>query len=192
MQRRRGEALESALLEAAWDELIERGYAAFTMDAVAQRAGTSKPVVYRRWADKTELIRAAIRHGSASQAVVDDPDTGSLRGDILALAEQMNASRVAVIATAGVFLGEFYRETGTTLADIRELILQGRESRLGRLYERAAARGEIDPAKLTPLIMELPFDLFRHQALMTLKPVPVELMAEIVDTVLLPLLRPED
>lgn len=192
MQRRRGEALESALLEAAWDELVENGYAAFTIDAVAQRAGTSKPVVYRRWSDKTELIMAAIRHTGAGQAVVDDPDTGSLRGDILALARQMNETRVALIATGGVFLGEFYRETGTTLADVREAILQGRDSLRDRIFERAVERGEVDPAKLTPMIMDMPFDLFRHRALMTLKPVPVELMAEIVDTILLPLVRPED
>lgn len=192
MQRRRGEALESALLQAAWDELMEHGYAAFTIDAVAQRAGTSKPVVYRRWGDKAELIVAAIQHISARQPAVADPDTGTLRGDILELARQMNESRVAVIATAGVLLGEFYRETGTTLADLRDLILQGRESMRERIFDRAVARGEADPAKLTPLIMDLPFDLFRHRALMTLKPVPVELMEEIVDTVLLPLIRPEE
>ena len=47
-QRRRGIALEEALLDAAWAELTERGYDGFTIDAVAARAGTSRAVLYRR------------------------------------------------------------------------------------------------------------------------------------------------
>ena len=47
-QRRRGPALEEALLDAAWTELTERGYDEMTIDAVAVRAGTSRAVLYRR------------------------------------------------------------------------------------------------------------------------------------------------
>jgi AcrR family transcriptional regulator len=48
MHRRRGRHLEDALLDAAWAELTERGYAGFTLESVAKRAGTSTPVIYRR------------------------------------------------------------------------------------------------------------------------------------------------
>ena len=59
-QRRRGAALENALLDAAWDELVEKGYDGFTIESVAERAQTARAVIYRRWATKPELMRAAI------------------------------------------------------------------------------------------------------------------------------------
>jgi len=58
-RRRYGAALEEALLDAAWDELGEIGYAGFTVDAVARRAGTSRPVLYRRWPSRARLVLAA-------------------------------------------------------------------------------------------------------------------------------------
>jgi AcrR family transcriptional regulator len=61
MTRRRGEALEDALLDAAWDELVEVGYGRFTIDGVAARAGTSRPVIYRRWPVRSDLAIAAVR-----------------------------------------------------------------------------------------------------------------------------------
>ena len=60
--RRRGAELEEALLEAAWQELEERGYAGLTMENVATRAGTSRPVIARRWRSKAELTIATLRH----------------------------------------------------------------------------------------------------------------------------------
>ena len=62
LTRRRGPELENALLEAAYAELVEGGLAAFTLDGVASRAHTSRPVLYRRWATREELVIAAIRH----------------------------------------------------------------------------------------------------------------------------------
>ncbi|RYY09760.1 MAG: TetR/AcrR family transcriptional regulator, partial [Alphaproteobacteria bacterium] len=60
--RRRGAALEDAILAAAWIELQNSGYTNFTYEAVARRAETSRPVLYRRWQTKLELALAAIRH----------------------------------------------------------------------------------------------------------------------------------
>ena len=82
--RRRGAALDDALLDAAWQELVERGYGALTFDSVAQRAATSRPVIARRWATKPDLVRAAVGHELLRQ-VIAIPDTGSLREDTLAL-----------------------------------------------------------------------------------------------------------
>lgn len=59
--RRRGEALEAALLDAAWAELQSSGYAGLTMEAVADRAGTSRAVLYRRLRSRPELVVAAMR-----------------------------------------------------------------------------------------------------------------------------------
>src|SRR3954454_12065518 len=79
--RRRGEELEQAILHAAAEELRESGYAGMTMDRVAQRAGTNKNAIYRRWPHRAALGIAAYRH--LSDAAMPDPDTGSLRGDAL-------------------------------------------------------------------------------------------------------------
>src|ERR1700744_4599906 len=83
-RRRRGQELESALLEAAWDELVEVGFAALTMESIAARAHTGIAVLYRRWPNKGELVLAAIAHFGRAHPV-EIPDTGTLRGDLLAL-----------------------------------------------------------------------------------------------------------
>src|ERR1700684_675894 len=82
--RRRGAALEAALLDAAGAELQDTGYQAMTMEAVADRAGTSRAVLYRRWPKRAELAVAALRrHQPLLSGPI--PDTGSLRGDVVAL-----------------------------------------------------------------------------------------------------------
>src|SRR6478752_4687155 len=95
-RRRRGAALESALLDAAWDELDEHGFAALTMEAVAARAGTSRPVLARRWATRSDLALAAIRHHFAAEPI-QVPDHGSLREDTLDLLRQMNTRRRGLV-----------------------------------------------------------------------------------------------
>lgn len=187
-QRRRGEALEVALLDAAWAELAERGYADFTLDGVAERANTSTPVLYRRWADRATLVEAAVAHASARSAF-EPPDTGSLRGDLMATMTLANQTRADLIAAAAVQLGSYYREAGSSLAQLRAQELAGRRSRMETLLERAVARGEVEEAALSPRIVALPFDLFRHEVLTTLQPVPMEVIEEIVDDVFLPLVR---
>ncbi len=55
------------------------------------------------------------------------------------------------------------------------------------ILERAAARGEADASTVTDRIASLPVDLFRHEVLTTLAPVPADVIEEIVDTIFLPL-----
>jgi AcrR family transcriptional regulator len=188
VERRRGEALEAAILEAAWDELSERGYANLTVDSVAQRAGTSKPVLYRRWADKQKLVEAAVVHRNAIQPITLF-DTGSLRGDLIATLTELDEKRGRFLAQLSLLLAGYFAETETSLAELREMFLVARRSGRDEMMERAIERGELDPAKLTPRIAALPFDLLRAEVLMTLRPVPPEVIEEIVDTIFLPLVR---
>jgi AcrR family transcriptional regulator len=60
--RRRGQELENALLDAAWEELVTAGFASLTMESVAARAKTGVAVLYRRWPNKGDLVLAAIDH----------------------------------------------------------------------------------------------------------------------------------
>src|ERR1700742_1254511 len=82
-RRRHGQELESALLTAAMDELVQAGYARLTMESVARRAGTSEPVLYRRWPNKDRLVLAAMEHYRDAHPIAL-PDTGALRSDLLA------------------------------------------------------------------------------------------------------------
>lgn len=186
-QRRRGRALEEALLDAAWAELAERGYDDFTIDAVAARAGTSRAVLYRRWPGKQELVLAALLYEVGKDIVVT-PDTGSLRGDVIALLRQANKVRVGLATQMFSRLGGFYRQTGTSLAELSAFVQGGRDALLEQAIQRAIDRGEIDPERVTERIARLPVDLFRHEVLMTLKPLSDEAIQEIVDTIFLPLL----
>ncbi|WP_371871433.1 TetR/AcrR family transcriptional regulator [Phytohabitans rumicis] len=106
--RRRGQELEDALLDAAWDELAAVGYARFTMEGVAARAGTSRPVIYRRWPNRAELAIAAIRHYGARQPVAT-PDTGSVREDMIVLLRDASASRIVLAALFSVQMGSTTR-----------------------------------------------------------------------------------
>src|SRR5262245_21763190 len=117
-QRRRGAALENALLDAAWDELAEKGYAGLTIESVAERAQTSRAVLYRRWPTKPELVRAAVGHARQKEPV-EVPDTGSLREDVVELLRRANGARARLGVTLVVQLADYYAETGTALADLR-------------------------------------------------------------------------
>ncbi|ARR77731.1 tetR-family transcriptional regulator [Mycobacterium intracellulare subsp. yongonense] len=187
-RRRRGPALEEALLDAAWTELTERGYDELTIDGVAVRAGTSRAVLYRRWPNKQELVLAAVAHEVAKDVVVA-PDTGSLRGDAIALLRQANKVRVGLVVPLLTRLGGFYQQTGSSLADLETLVRGRRDAALNQAIQRAIDRGEIEPDQVTERIARLPVDLFRYEVLMTLRPLPDEAIEEIVDTVWLPLLE---
>lgn len=185
-QRRRGAALEEALLDAAWAELSEKGYDAFTIESVAERASTSRAVVYRRWPSKPDLVMAALAH-SGFRLRTRIPDTGSLRDDMIGLLRASNRNRAPIAVLMSARLGAFYAETGRSFADLRETYVSGRTTALDALLNRAVERGEVDPAKLTPRVRNVAFDLYRHELLMTNQPVADDVIVSIVDEIFMPL-----
>lgn len=174
------------MLDAAWEEIIDRGYSDLTVDSVAVRAGTSKAVLYRRWAGKAELVRAAVEHVLARDPMTM-PDTGTLRGDVIAALRQINERRVGLATHLIASLGEFYRETGTSLASLRDTVAAGQDSLMSRIVQRAVERGELPPDTVPDRIVRLPTDLLRLEMLMSPAPVPDEELVDIVDAVFLPL-----
>ena len=188
-QRRRGAALENALLDAAWDELADKGYTAFTIESVAERASTSRAVIYRRWPTKPDLVRAAVGRAGQKERV-EIPDTGSLRDDVVELLRRANQSRASLGIMMVLQLSGYYAETGTGLSELRSIFLASSGRAVDTLVARAVARGEVDPAKLTPRVVAVPFDLYRQELLMTLKPGPDAVAESIVDEVFMPLVRP--
>ena len=185
-QRRRGEELEAALLAAAWDELVEVGFHRLTMESVAARAKTGVAVLYRRWPRKDDLVLAAIADYGKTHPV-EIPDTGSLRGDMLALLASFNDERASFAAVVTAAFAGLLASTGLTPAEVRARLLGDRPVWSHEIFRRAAERGELDLDKIPLAVLSMPFDLMRHDLLMTLKPVPAERLASIVDDLFLPL-----
>ncbi len=187
-RRRRGPELESALLDAAWDELVEVGFANLTMESVAARAQTGIAVLYRRWANKDQLVLAAIAHYGRVHPV-EISDTGSLRGDLLAALTAFSRARASFIAlAAGAAFSGLLASTGLTPAQARERILSEQLPRGDEIvYRRAHERGEIDLDQIPSAVRAMPFELVRHDLLMTLEPLSRARIEAIVDELFLPL-----
>lgn len=186
--RRRGEALEHALLDAAWAELQAVGYAGLTMEAVADRAGTSRAVLYRRWRNRPELVIAALRRYRPMLSG-EMPDTGSLRDDVLALLRRMS-SRLAEIGPETVYglLGD-YLSDAELFARSQDQVLHISAGVMDAILKRAADRGEAR-ADVEPRIATLPTDLFRNELFLARTPPSEGAIGEIIDDVFLPLVRP--
>lgn len=188
--RRRGAALDVALLSAAWEELLENGYENLTMESVAERAHTSRPVISRRWNDRRTLVLAALRHWF-EQNPIAAPDTGSLRGDLLAYLENKSGTstnRAELLVVFRLRIEAFLtEEAGTSRAQLFEQIGQGLTGGLDEIWERATQRGEVDSKTLTPRIRLLPFDLVSIELSRTHQPVSRTTIEEMLDTIILPL-----
>jgi AcrR family transcriptional regulator len=189
-RRRHGEQLESELLTAAWDELVEVGYARLTMGSVAVRGRTSEPVLYRRWANKDQLVFAAIEHHRNANPVAV-PDTGALRSDLLAHLTAVSEALAGffAIAVAAAFSG-LLADTGLTPTQAREKVMDAQHLPHVRIiYQRAHDRGEINLENVHDAVLAMPFDLLRHDMLMDLRPVKPARIQSIVDELFLPLVQ---
>jgi AcrR family transcriptional regulator len=89
VSRRRGVALENAILDQTWLLFQKTGYGKLTMDDVAHAAKTNKNAIYRRWPQKCYLVMAAV---SRNAPIIDFEisDHGSLKDDLTALLESLN------------------------------------------------------------------------------------------------------
>src|SRR5262245_34265059 len=72
---------DHAILQATLDLLVEAGAANLSIDGVAARAGVGKATIYRRWSSKEALVLETL---SSDATTIEIPDTGSLRGDLVA------------------------------------------------------------------------------------------------------------
>lgn len=184
--RRRGQELENALLDAAWDELADVGFGSLTMESVAARAKTGVAVLYRRWPNKSDLVLAAIEHYRRTHAV-EVPDTGTLRGDMLALLSGFSDGRSSFTTVMTAAFAGLMRDSDMTPAEVRRRLIADRPLSDQPIYRRAHDRGDIDLDHIPPAVLSMPFDLMRHDLLMTLRPVPPERITSIVDDLFLPL-----
>jgi AcrR family transcriptional regulator len=181
--RRRGPALEDALLDAAWDELREGGYARLTMEGVAHRAGTSRPVLARRWPNRPQLVIAALRrHRPMLSGEI--PNTGNLRDDVLDVLRRVSARFADLGPETFYGMAADYFADPAVIPDIRAQVVQTGNEIMAAILHRAADRGETRDG-IPPRVATLPIDLLRHELL--LSPADEHTLSEIVDQVFLPL-----
>jgi AcrR family transcriptional regulator len=184
--RRRGEELYAAIFAATLAELAEVGYSRLAMERVAARAGAGKMSLYKRWPTRAELVIAALRHQDREPAAA--PDTGNLRDDVLTLLRGAAASLNGVIGAAvRGLMAETLTDPGRT-ATARAEAVSGRDRVMREILDRAAARGEIRSAAITPQLVGLAPALVDHHFLMHGAPIPDDVLTGIVDNILLPLL----
>lgn len=185
--RRRGAALEQAILNAAIEELTDSGYAGLTMDRVARRAGTNKNAIYRRWPNRPALAVAAYRQ--MVDVELQPPDTGDLRSDVLALLRRINNG---LSGRGGEVLRGLLASAGEEQELLAELLQQtGHGAAVWlTILGRAVARGEVLPEALHPRVATVALDLLRNEYVTRgVATVPDSVVVEIVDEVYLPLVR---
>jgi AcrR family transcriptional regulator len=185
--RRRGAALESAILEATLADLAEVGYARLSVERVAERAGASKASLYRRWPSKVELVMDAVYHVFPDPASV--PDTGSLRGDLLAL---LRAVADQLAGPAGQALGGVFSDAlgdPDKARQVRSYARGNSQVTMREVVRRAVDRGEVDPAAVTERRLESGHALMRYHFLTRGVPIPDHVITEITDEVMIPLLQ---
>jgi len=186
-RRRRGDELRAAIHAAVLDELRERGFAALTMDSVAARAHTGKATLYRYWPSKVELLVDAAE-SSMSQIDIPDDD-GDLRGQLLAVLRQVASD---LDSPAGVavrhLIAELVRTPELTQA-VRPHLDDPVIPSVMEVLRRAAVRGHIPVTALTPRVAGVGPDILRTHAIGHGTPIADSVVVEIVDLVLLPLLR---
>ena len=193
--RRRGEILEEAILHAAWEDLAQTGYTHLTMENIAARAGTNKAVLYRRWANKSELVIAAF-HKYLPRFPNEILNTGNLRDDVYAYLHGLAQPLKAI--GAQTLRGIMTEQLGGTLfrhliESLPQLSQRRSESKMmaamTAILKNAELRGEVNVEKLTPRIIFLPFELLQNEIITRLEPISDETIAEIVDDIFLPLIQ---
>lgn len=182
MGRRHGAVLEHAIAAAVMAELDDRGYSGVTYEGVAARAGTSKPVLYRRWSTRAEMVLAAVM--TSGTEVVTTPDHGDLAEDLKTLLHAMRENFGAGRATMLGLLAELDERSATSIG---ELISQWGTHLVEPAVDNARARGELGASDIPAAVLALPFDLGRYE-LAVRGDLPQQRIDVIVDTLVVPLL----
>lgn len=146
-------AITQALTRAFFAEWAERGYAALSLENVARRAGVGKAAIYRRWRSKADMAGESL--SAVGIAITEVADTGSLKGDILALL--FSIRRVLRHPVVRRILPDVHAEIARS-PDLKAAIRpfqNARRQHVHLMVDRAIARGEL----ASPVDYEMVADL---------------------------------
>lgn len=187
-QRRRGTELEAAIHAAVLELLVTGGAGAVTMEAVATAAGTSKPVLYRRWPDRSALLRATLLQ-TATAAIPHD-DTGSYRADMLAILRGWTALFTGRGAAAIRAIVAAMAHDDELANAFRDEVIGWRKDQMAAMLERGIARGDVRADVPVDIARELGQSVLWHRLLITGDPIDDDLVVRLVDEVLVPFVAP--
>ena len=185
--RRRDPAKDLQILDAAVEVLAETGFDGMTIDMVASRAGAGKATVYRRWTSKNELVLDAVacmKKGDLESLSI--PDTGTLRGDLVAMIRPPSIHdaerKLKVMAGLASMLS-----SAPELADAANEAIVEPRARINRmLLTRAIERGEIPSDTDIQLISLISPSMVAYRSLILRRPVDREFLITIIDGIILP------
>jgi AcrR family transcriptional regulator len=176
---------EQEVLAAALEVLAEVGYDKFSLDRVAARARAGKATLYRRWPTKADLVADAM--AGLDTAPAAPPDTGTLRGDLLAMVAEreegvLHATRTPVVCG---LLTAMHRDPELSAA-LRGKVVDPRQECLRAVLEQARARGEIDAAVDLELITSIIPAMVVYQVGVEGRTDVSDLVTRLIDEVVLP------
>ena len=181
--RPRSQEADRAILAATVDLLASRGLAAMSIEEVAARAGVGKATIYRRWSSKGLLALDAFVTSFQEQQPL--PDTGTLRGDLIAA---LTAWVRAVTQTSmGPMLTGLVAEAQhdeELRAGWRDRVLEPLRSQHRIMLDRAIARGEIPATVDQEVVLDLFFGAAQHRLLLGHLPLTDDFIREVVDVIL--------
>jgi len=175
-----------AICAAVFELLGEVGYDRMSMDAVAARARASKATIYRAWPAKPDLVKDALEYYFGETPA--PPDTGSLRGDLLALME--TANRVVDSADGAVITGLLSAATRNPgLSEtLFSCIYETKHGIYETIINHATARGELAADVDPRLLHEVLHAMVLTHMLQTGGPMEQEFVVHVIDDVLIPVL----
>ncbi|MFG2785575.1 TetR/AcrR family transcriptional regulator [Streptomyces prunicolor] len=188
--RRRGAVLERAILDAALEQLSTVGWNALTMEGVAAGAQTGKAAVYRRWSSKEDLVADALQAGLPR--LDEAPDLGNVREDLLALCVQ---ARDAMYSRPGYALRSVIHECDTAQAErfhgvIFEGVVEPMIRLLGEVVNRGIERGEVRSDASNSYVLDAIPAMMMYRSKMCGSEWNDGDIEEMLDQLMLPLLRP--
>ncbi len=182
--RPRSEKARTAILDATAELLLARGLSAVSMDAVAERAGVSKATIYRWWPTKETLALDAL-YAEWAAASPYRRDTGSLRGDLLALLRPW--ARLASSRPYGRVIAALLAEAQTDpvfAAEYRQRVVEPRRDQARAVFRRAIDRGEIAADTKVEVALDLLYGPLYHRMLHGHAPLNDRFVREVIDMVL--------
>ncbi|KRE23055.1 TetR/AcrR family transcriptional regulator [Agromyces sp. Soil535] len=185
--RKRDHTRDPQILEAAVDVLAETGFDGMTIDMVAARAKAGKATIYRRWPSKADLVLDAVACMKAGELDPEHlPDTGTLRGDLVAMIRPRSIEEgERKLRIMGGLFGMI--ANSPELADaVHAAIIEPRVA-VNRLFlRRAIERGEISPDCDVETLAVLASAMAAFRVLVQKQPVDAEYLISLIDGVLLP------
>lgn len=180
--RPRDPAAGEAILRATLSLLAEDGYDGLSIDGIADRAGVGKATIYRRWASKEEVVAAAARHLSEQVPV---PDTGELRGDLMAIADGLTTvfADPATARLVGALVARMPHDPALA-SGLREGFLAARRRAARVVLQGAQDRGEIAAEGDLEVAVDLLAAPFYYRMLISGAPIDRAFARRVVDAVL--------